>query len=354
MRKGIYQDKSGKWYIHTKIKIDGIYRTCTIRGFYTKKEADENYDKEIVKWKMSHHYFTNEASYESAKKEYLEYRIKKVREESARKDKTQFTSYWDMIFGNQSLTSVFNIERLKIIYDDLVKNTNIKQSKKGRLVGTFIDFAYFCYLTKRINNEVYEDIKIIFIPIKVSKIAQKEKRYIPDDEMQKFFTAIDNKKDYTMFKLFAYLGCRISEFLGICIDCYDKANRKIKIRQQLLTSGKLTTTLKTNNSYRDIPISNEMACLLDDYLRQNNLTGKRLFACSHSDFKRKLKRYEIKANIPLYASHEFRHTKATNLAKRCENMSDVVYCANLLGHSVSMYMNTYINHIDNSLESKFI
>jgi len=355
MHKGIYQAKDGKWFISVKVKINGSYHTCTIRGFDTKKEADEKYDYEIEKWRMHHHYFANDTMYEVAVKEFLDYRGKQVRKESLRKEKTQFHSYWDNIFMGQPLTSVFVQKRLKIIYQDLERNTNLNQNKKSLLVRVFLDFTNFCYLTKRIPNEVCEDVKIIMQPFKMSKIVQNEKRYIPDSDLFKLFEVIDHtSKDYVEFKLFAYLGCRISEFLGLCVDSFDKDTNRIKIKRQLLTDGTLTATLKTANSYREIPINSEIAEMLNIYIVNNNLKEGRLFRGSHTDFKRKLRYYEAKAGIPLYATHEYRHTKCFNLAKKCQNISDVVYCAKIMGHSVSVFENTYCNHLDNSLEQKFI
>lgn len=355
MRNGIYKSKDGKWYISTKIKVDGKYRSCTIRGFSSKKEANDRYDIEIANWKRSHHFYSNSNSYESAKNDYLEYKGKQVRQESLRKDKVQFSSYWDIIFANQTLTMVFDTKRLRLIYDTLCSNQELSANKKARLIGTFNDFSRFCHLTKRITNEIYEDIKIIFIPIKVPRNAQNEKRVIPQDDLFKLFEAIDHThKDYVMFKLFVYLGARISEFLGLCVDCFDEPNKKIKIKRQLLTNGKLTTTLKTSTSYREIPLSDEIASLVSVYIINNNLKEGRLFRGSHTDFKRKLKQYEEKANIPLYASHEFRHTKATQLGSKCENIADVIFCAKWLGHSTSMMLNTYCHLGENDIAKKFI
>lgn len=356
MRKGIYKNqKDNTWYISTKLKVNGKYHTCTIRGFASKKEADGNYEYEVEKWKRLHHFYINDNSYESAKNDFLEYKSKYVRQESLRKDKTQFTSYWDIVFANQPLTSVFDTKRLKIIYDDLCSNQQMSSNKKSRVVYTFNDFTRFCYQTRRITNEMYEEIKIIFIPIKVPKNVLNEKRVIPQSDMDKFFEAIDHtNKDYVMFKLFAYTGTRISEYLGICIDCIDILNKKIKIARQLLTTGKLTTTLKTNNSYREIPINDEIATITSIYIENNNLKEGRLFRCSHTDFKRKLKEYEQKANIPLYSSHEFRHTKATLLGSKCENIADVIFCSKWLGHSQSMFLNTYCHLGENDIAKKFI
>jgi len=356
MRKGIYKSSDGKWYISTKIKVNGDYHTCTIRGFNSKKEADDNYDYEIDKWKRSHHFYTNENLFEATLQEFYEYRAKQLRADSLKKTKSQFNTYWCIIFKNQPLTTIFNVNRLKIIYNDIVKNKDFNDRKKSNLVKSFLEYSHFCYLTKRISNEMYEDIRIIYQRIKVSKIVQNEKRVVPQNEMEKFFNAIDHtNKDYVMFKLFTYTGTRISEFLGLCVDCFDRTNNKIKIKRQLLTNGKLTDTLKTSNSYREIPLNDEIANLTSVYIDNNNLKQGRLFKLSHTDFKRKLKHYEREANIPLYSSHEIgRHTKCYQMAMKCETISDVVYCAKTMGHSVNIYLSTYCSHLDNSIAKKFL
>ena len=69
--------------------------------------------------------------------------------------------------------------------------------------------------------------------------------------------------------------------------------------------------------------------------------------------KLECKKYEDLANIPHYSSHEYRHTRATNMASKCETMSDVITCAKMLGHSTSMFLNTYC-HSMNENEEKFL
>ena len=114
------------------------------------------------------------------------------------------------------------------------------------------------FTKKIIDSETYQDIDIIFRPIKFSRQVIKEKRVIPPNEIKAFLGAIDtNHKDLPMFTLFVALGTRLSEFLGILVNCYDRQNRKVEIKRQLLTNGKLSDQLKTRNSYRKILISDK-------------------------------------------------------------------------------------------------
>ena len=141
-------------------------------------------------------------------------------------------------------------------------------------------------------------------------------------------------------------GLRISELLALTKDDIDLQNNKIKIRHQLLTTGEISNTLKTKNSYRDVPIARNL-------LNSLVLSDNRLFNYSHTTFKRKLAYYEKQAGVPNYSAHEFRHTFCTNLASKCTNISDVVYCSKIAGHTTSLFLDTYCKSLNNELETKF-
>jgi transcriptional regulator with XRE-family HTH domain len=55
-----------------------------------------------------------------------------------------------------------------------------------------------------------------------------------------------------------------------------------------------------------------------------------------------------------YSSHCFRHTRASELGSKCENIGDVIFCAKWLGHSPSMFLNTYCHNISNKIDNKFL
>ena len=332
MIKGIYKDNKGKWYIHTTIKGKSV----TIRGFASRKEAVENYEYEISKWKKEHGYFNSDNEYEKVLQDYYLYRSRQITEQSVNKIKTSFRSYWSVRFSGNTIAQVFDVARCKILYDLLINDSKLNQRKKYNLVRDYLDFANYCYLQKLISEETYKEIKINFLPIKYQKNKDVDKRVATANEISAFLSAIkSNHEDLVMFTVFVRLGVRISELLGICVDCIDFETQRITIKRQLLTNGTLTDRLKTKQSYRTIPYSDEVAELLAMY---KGKTG-RLFNVSHTTFKRKLALYEKKSRIPNYSSHEIgRHTRAYMLAQRCENMSDVVYCAKIMGHSVSMFL----------------
>lgn len=365
MRKGIYKNqKDNTWYIATKIKVNDKYKTCTIRGFNSKQEANDNYDNAIAKWKRKHNVFAKNDEYNKVVDEYISYRSKLVRKSSLNKDITQF-KYYSIIFDGNNLNQLFNEIRLKVIYSDIINNEQFSSQKKMRLVLAFREFSKFCYLSQYINQDTYNMVSMIFLPIKEEKQERKDKRIILISHFKALMNEInkvnDNLYSLAIFVLYS-CGLRISELLGLYVSDIDLENKVIKVQRQLLTNGEISTTLKTSNSYRSVPITSKLLNELCNYLQKTekniSITSKsfeqiRLFPYSHTSFKRKLAMYEANAKTPNYSCHEFRHTRCYELAKKCENMSDVVYCAKVMGHSVSVYLNTYCSHIDNSLDNKF-
>lgn len=346
VHNGIYKDNKGKWYIHTSIKG----KTCTIRGFNSKTEANDNYEVAIEKWKREHG-FSSGNQYSLVADEYITYRSRLVRQESLRKDKG-LIKYFNTVFAYNNLSNVFNENRLRIIYQDILNNDEFSSRKKMRLVLTFRDFTKYCFLSQYINQDTYNKVLLIFLPVKENKQDRKSKRYIPESDFKALLGLIGSHND-NLFKLAISVlywgGLRISEMLGLFINDIDITNRTVKVQRQLLTDGTITNTLKTANSYRQVPMNNE----LYDLFRNVELVGDRVFPFSHTTFKRKLSMYEKEAKIPLYSCHEFRHTFCTNIAKKCSNVSDIVYCSKVSGHSPTIFMNVYANHLDTSLANKF-
>lgn len=339
MHKGIYKDNN-TWYIHTTIKGKSV----TIRGFSSKKDAEENYEVAIEKWKRDHNVISDNY-FRSVANEFLEYRSKLVRPESLRKDKTQL-KYFDVLFANDTIRNIFNITRLRIIYNDIVTADDLSSQKKMRLVLVFRDFAKYCNQTNRISDSIYKEFLLVFLPVKENKRDRKERRTISTTQINAILSDINKNNDNLFYLAVSVLyscGLRISELLGLIGSDIDLENKKTKVQRQLLTSGELTTLLKTSNSYREVPISSDLFKLFEVI----RLSNERVFPYSHTTFKRKLKQYTD------YTAHEFRHTRCFELAKKCENMSDVVYCAKVMGHTTSTYLNTYCNHLDNKLDNKF-
>jgi len=332
MNKGIYQDrKTGKWYIHTTIKG----KTCTIRGYDSKKQADNDYDKAIKEWSIKHNlYLSQSILLKDLCNNYFENRKVNMSQGTLHKDKSQERKLL-ATFGNAPITLAFNYESVQKFYTEYKNDYRFLNYYKS-----LMSFAY----DRQLIDKDYSSL--IVLP-KTKRKANTELKIIPPKVKQAFLDTIKNNNEYfIMFTLFAYLGCRLSEFLGICYDCVDLERKQITIKRQLLTNGKLTDVLKTSNSYRIIPLNDECVKLLRHKCKK--ITG-RVFPISHTSFKRVLKKY-----LPDYSSHSFRHTRASELGAKCSNLGDVLFCASWLGHSPSMFLNTYCHNLDNNVKDKFL
>lgn len=346
MNKGIYQDTNGTWFIKTKKRGKNI----TIRGFDTKKEADQEYDYAIEKWFRDHNFSSNSTAhfFLDVAKEYVAYTRNGKSSRTADREQTQLNTYWNTLFAHDTITSIYNFERLKIIYKNLKDDEKLNIRKKHDLVYTFLAFSNYCYIQKLINKDTLEEATIIFQPINYTKKVEKSRRVAKEHEIEALLNAIPHDNiDYFAINLLISCGLRISELLGLCGDCF--IDNKVIIKRQLLVNGKLSDKLKTNQSYRQVPLNKELIELSKKYIHSNN----RVFNYSHTNFKRILYAYEKKANIPQYVPHEYRHSFCYHKAQLCENISDVVYLAKISGHSTSIFLNCYCSHLDNSLEEKF-
>ena len=256
MHKGIYKDnKTNTWYIHTKRKG----RTITIRGYQSKKEADSDYDFAIEKWFRTHHFFqfSNTPMFKDVAKDYLDYVRNDKAGRTVDREKTQIKTYWGIIFANDCIASIYDFERLKLLYRNLKNNEKLNVRKKHDLVYTFLEFTNYCYYQKIIDKETLEETTIIFQPIKYTKTVQTPRKIAKKCEIGALLDAIPkNTTDYFMFSLLISCGLRISELLGLCNDCF--VDNKVIVKRQLLTSGKLSDKLKTQQSYRQIPLTKEL------------------------------------------------------------------------------------------------
>jgi len=335
MNKGIYQDKkTGRWFIHTTIKG----KTCTIRGYETKRQADLDYDRAITEWSQKRGIFNKQDNYllEDLCEAYRQFREVNMSQGTLHKDESQRRKLLKSL-GNIPVCLAFNFENV---------NETCKNWKNNyRFLNYYKSLMTFAY-----NRQLIEkDYSSLIVLPKIAKKKANELKVIPPQTKQAFLDALkDNDEYFIMFTLFAYLGCRLSEFLGICYDCVDLENKKITIKRQLLTNGTLTEALKTNASYRTIPLSDDICNLIRGKVGENG-ERNRMFLISHTSFKRVLHKY-----LPDYSSHCFRHTRASELGSKCENIGDVILCSKWLGHSPSMFLNTYCHNITNKIDKKFL
>lgn len=139
-----------------------------------------------------------------------------------------------------------------------------------------------------------------------------------------------------------YTGMRFGEMAGLSWDDISFSDGIISVKKQLKTThinGKIhyqLGTLKTRNSYRDIPIPAVLIQILNQWKERTNADSVLGFRTSDT--------YAIniwiQKTLPNTSIHDFRHTYATNLLA---NGMDVKTVAALCGDTVNTIINTYID-----------
>lgn len=261
-------------------------------------------------------------------------------------------------FNGLLLCDVFNKHFITVWYKNLIKNSTINGSRKNCVIAKLKALLKFAYMHKYVKVTVFQDCDLILIPIHINKKNITEKVAWTVLEVNNFLHACSsNYKDYLMFRIFIALGARLGEFLALMPKCLDLANNRIRITQQVKNiSGtkkfKLSDILKTTNSYRSVMINQELANDITNYIQTFKLKDNDyLFFSFHKKqvisrqtFRKKLVYYCNKANVRIISPHSIRHTIATRLASLCNNATDIEAAAKILGHSSTMFLQTYAQH----------
>ncbi len=283
-------------------------------------------------------------------KRYQRYRATKVRYSSKKQiDALVNVHLADM--KDKPVKDVFTRPVLSRWRNALFRNKELSLDYRNRLISCLRGMAKQAYNWKYITAIAYRDASGALEAFGSSSRPKKERPIYTKDEIQRFIAAIDDPEDKLMFELFAYLGCRIGEFIGLTWDCL-RYDGSIEIKQQCTYEGRkkwvLTPVLKTSESYRICPLPKR----LYEQLRERKIVGHaRYFMFSlkkdhrspygESTFRYRMNFYIDKAGLPRLTPHCFRHSKATMLLEVCNNMEEVKSAAKFLGHSATMLLDTY-------------
>ena len=198
---------------------------------------------------------------------------------------------------------------------------------------------------------------------------KKESHVFTKNELKYIFETFKKGHDFYIPLMVAlHAGTRLGETLGLLWDNIDLENKIIKIRYTLISENnkRKLTSPKTNTSYREIPLGNELYKVLKahkKYQTENKLKYGQYyihskFVCTKengtpltSDDLRYFgmfcrKKLDIKANF-----HSLRHTHATVLL---ENGADIKEISCRLGHAnLSTTMDVY-SHVTKKMSDKSI
>jgi integrase/recombinase XerD len=147
-------------------------------------------------------------------------------------------------------------------------------------------------------------------------------KYLTQDELKRFFAAIESSRDQALFGLIYHDGLRVGEALMLTVDDVNFQNHRITIRR-----------LK-NRLGGEKPLWRHTATLLRSYLRERRDVGPYLFtgrkgALQKRQVQQLFTEYAEAAGIQARSVHALRHSMAVHLL---EAGCGIEYVADHLGH----------------------
>lgn len=165
-------------------------------------------------------------------------------------------------------------------------------------------------------------------------------KFITEDLYQKILDSTKKPKMKLLIQLLYETGMRISEALGLCVQSIN--NLTIKVERQFIRDKKvLTTILKTDNSYRIVPISEDLYRQLKS--ATFDIQGRIFYDVTYQNIYYLLKKYNL-------SPHCFRHTRATILVG---SGIDLTVVAHVIGDEIETIMESYVEVNEDNIDKKF-
>lgn len=165
-------------------------------------------------------------------------------------------------------------------------------------------------------------------------------KFITEDLYQKILVSTKKTKMKLLIQLLYETGMRISEALGLCVQSIN--NLTIKVERQFIRDKKvLTTILKTDNSYRIVPISEDLYRQLKS--ATFDIQGRIFYDVTYQNIYYLLKKYNL-------SPHCFRHTRATILVG---SGIDLTVVAHVIGDKIETIMESYVEVNEDNIDKKF-
>ena len=343
-----YRQKDKGWQYIISYKINGKWKQKSKQGFKTKKEAKPYAEKMLNELKK------NINSFENFDTDY---------------DKITFKSLSEIFLKHIGLHREYNtIKGFKCAianFTDIsdLKVISIKRGDIQRCVDYMVEkglsgetIKSYLRRTKQIFNFYIENYNPSYaLPIFKISYPKNKKRFVKKGlsklELEKLFKNISNSKFFIVAYIAGKCGMRCGEILGLTWNDLDVKNRTLNVNKQWKVDIKTRKSsfgeLKSKNSNRIIPISNETLKFLLDY-KKNSPTDRlnRIAPFNHASIEKYLNPILRKyADISI---HELRHTYATILISAGTDFKTV---AKLMGHDVEQTLKTY-SHVNDDMMEK--
>lgn len=361
-----YKKKNGEkaWYFKTYLGIDPLTRKkkyTTKRGFRTQKEAKTALSRLELELQKTGMPTSTNTTFKEAAELWLESYKKTVKESSYSRTKIIFNKHIYPKFGNIKLSKINTAYCQKVVNDWSEKGT----SKQYPLFINYMN-KVFKYA---INIGLTSDNPTLNLLITKPQIkTEKKLKLYTKEQLELFLNEVSQEqnpyfknRDYTLFRLLAFSGCRIGEILALTWDNINFKTNEMAIKKTVARSDKyyISETPKTKKSNRIIYLDEKTIKQLKfwkleqrKYLFQLGFTKANfLFTNDENNFtinQAVAERYNIyreRAGLPYIGLHGFRHTHASMLYEAGADHKEV---QERMGHAnIKTTMDTY-THITNS------
>lgn len=192
---------------------------------------------------------------------------------------------------------------------------------------------------------------------KVKKMGQAEAGKLDfwtKEEYDKFIdTFEEDDRNRLIYEILFWTGCREGELLALTKNDVDLENRILHINKTYyrLNGKKVISTPKTEQSVRDIDISEFLKREIADYFKQlgDYPSDKRIFDISAEAVQHTMKRHILKAGVKKIRVHDLRHS---HVAFLIYHGIEPLIIKERLGHKdIRMTLNTY-GHLYPSQQKK--
>lgn len=288
--------------------------------------------------------------------------IKNIKKNTVRK--STLKNYTDRYNNNiKNEIGALELKAVKPIHCQKVLNKMLDENYAGSTMEqTRITMFNMFYSAE--ENEI-----ILSNPVKRSVKAprkpEKNPKVLTLEEQRKFLLAAKGSSNYYQYLFLLNTGLRAGELIGLKWDDIDFKNRQISINRSVSYDFETKTYIegepKSINSYRKIPMTNQVYEILTLKHRQKHLFSNSRFSdyvflnrngepTKNASYDSHIRKIAQKANIDNFSMHTFRHTFATRCIEAGLKPKTV---QQLLGHSsINITMNLYVHVTDDEKRSE--
>lgn len=333
-----YKDNTGKWKQKSK------------QGFKTQKDAKPFIEKTVKELEIELLNQENIINSDYKTITFLELFDLFIKHNKLYKEQNTIITYENAKAAFKELWELKVVDIKKIHVQKVVDTLTARGIKRSTIE---LHLQKISLAVKYYKDNYDSSYKAPVVNIVLPKQIKTKIKVLTKNELDELLDTMQKNEDVTYYiaaLLAGYCGLRIGEILGLTWNDIIEEEMKLNINKQWKldkNGNEEFGKLKTENGYREIPISKKVISELKKY-KKNSITdiNKRLIVVRPNTFNARIN--EIINKYKEMSIHELRHTYATLLI---QNEIDFKTVAKFMGHDVSETIATYSHVNDDMLKN---